>query len=555
MRNEADAPVAFHWHGLRLDGLETAGAWMDGVPGVTQCPLVPGSEATYEFQIKDPAGTYFYHGHAALQDAEGLLGPIIVHDREESASVYSSDRVFIVQDTYYASPDMTALLSEHKLPSTSSRYAEPIPDGALINGANTRRNCTFMRGYGVDCDESGLGDACNATSNVQLSSDSLKETRHRLRVINAGVFATFHIQADEHTFDVVEVDGTAIEPFSSPVPTTNALMISPGQRYSIVLNVDAEDPPPPFWFRARMVTKEFKGPRKPTLNPDVQIAMRVSQASPPTPAQQPTCMGPCEPTSRSCFEFGPKACVHVEDSDLRPAYHSPGLREKKANALAKVRPDDFLQIKAHFATKSTASGTFIHRGFFNQSAAAYPMSSHPKSTFLGDLIKLYTHDGLFQSIFHDESGTIDVADWSSYLGASNAQKDLSAVSKYGLVYYTRSSGMVVDVLITNHDADDHPFYLQGHKFWILASGKGVQPPSPDDLYGDLVDLDSPTYRDTVPVQSAGWALLRVVLDKPGVWALHCTVGWHAEAGLMMLLVVAVDDVVRLAKASGIRDKC
>ena len=66
--------TTIHWHGLRqLGSLE-----MDGVNGVTQCPIAPGETFTYKFRAMQ-YGTSWYHSHYSLQYGDGLLGPLTIH--------------------------------------------------------------------------------------------------------------------------------------------------------------------------------------------------------------------------------------------------------------------------------------------------------------------------------------------------------------------------------------------------------------------------------------------------------------------------------------------
>ena len=49
-----------HWHGFEMEGqLE-----YDGVVGITQCPLSPFEEMTYNFTVNETPGTYWYHSHS-----------------------------------------------------------------------------------------------------------------------------------------------------------------------------------------------------------------------------------------------------------------------------------------------------------------------------------------------------------------------------------------------------------------------------------------------------------------------------------------------------------
>jgi FtsP/CotA-like multicopper oxidase with cupredoxin domain len=50
--------TSVHWHGMRqLNSVE-----YDGVPGVTQRPIVPDESLTYKFQVTQ-YGTTWYHSH------------------------------------------------------------------------------------------------------------------------------------------------------------------------------------------------------------------------------------------------------------------------------------------------------------------------------------------------------------------------------------------------------------------------------------------------------------------------------------------------------------
>jgi FtsP/CotA-like multicopper oxidase with cupredoxin domain len=79
----ANISTSIHWHGI--DQKNTT--WMDGVTGVTQCGIPPGSHFTYEFRVIDQRGTFWYHSHTSAQYTDGLFGPIV-----SSAGVVTSKR-------------------------------------------------------------------------------------------------------------------------------------------------------------------------------------------------------------------------------------------------------------------------------------------------------------------------------------------------------------------------------------------------------------------------------------------------------------------------------
>jgi FtsP/CotA-like multicopper oxidase with cupredoxin domain len=89
--NKLPAATTIHWHGMRVPNAE------DGVAGLTQDAVAPGTSYTYEFVARDP-GTYFYHAH---QDPEhqmprGLYGAVVVEP--SSGPSYDHDYALIVGD-------------------------------------------------------------------------------------------------------------------------------------------------------------------------------------------------------------------------------------------------------------------------------------------------------------------------------------------------------------------------------------------------------------------------------------------------------------------------
>jgi FtsP/CotA-like multicopper oxidase with cupredoxin domain len=76
-RNNLAETTGVHFHGQALPNA------MDGVPMITQDPIVPGASFTYEFTAK-PSGSHMYHSHhnATDQVGRGLLGAFIVEPQD-----------------------------------------------------------------------------------------------------------------------------------------------------------------------------------------------------------------------------------------------------------------------------------------------------------------------------------------------------------------------------------------------------------------------------------------------------------------------------------------
>ena len=82
VQNQMDQPFVLHFHGLTVPNE------MDGVPYITQDPIMPGKSWTYQFTIKDPPGMYVYHSHfnSAEQVGAGLYGRAHRHARRPAGA-------------------------------------------------------------------------------------------------------------------------------------------------------------------------------------------------------------------------------------------------------------------------------------------------------------------------------------------------------------------------------------------------------------------------------------------------------------------------------------
>merc|ERR1739844_645188 len=101
--------TTLHFHGIQ----EMFKPYSDGVPFVTQCPILPGKEFPkgYGFDTNvngAPPGTYWYHSHVGAQRTNGLQGALIIKDKESpNPHVIDCPRnqTIIVQE-WYESPTL-----------------------------------------------------------------------------------------------------------------------------------------------------------------------------------------------------------------------------------------------------------------------------------------------------------------------------------------------------------------------------------------------------------------------------------------------------------------
>jgi manganese oxidase len=92
--NNLKETTGVHFHGVLFEDF-----FQDGVPFVTQKPIVPGETYTYEFTAGN-AGSLMYHSHhnASDQVGRGLLGAFIVEPKANAVKV-DRDYIWISNDT------------------------------------------------------------------------------------------------------------------------------------------------------------------------------------------------------------------------------------------------------------------------------------------------------------------------------------------------------------------------------------------------------------------------------------------------------------------------
>ncbi len=88
--NKLPEPTSVHWHGILLPNA------MDGVSGLTQPPIQPGTTFVYEFTLRQH-GTQMYHPHAdeMTQMALGMMGFFVIHPRVEPVPVHRDFCIFL----------------------------------------------------------------------------------------------------------------------------------------------------------------------------------------------------------------------------------------------------------------------------------------------------------------------------------------------------------------------------------------------------------------------------------------------------------------------------
>lgn len=197
--NSLPQASSIHWHGIRIDNA------MDGVPGLTQAAVEPGDGFDYDFTLPD-AGTYWYHSHnrSTEQVARGLHGALIVE--EGTPPDIDREEVFVLDD-WLIDPETGQIPGDFESPHARSHA------GRMGNLILT----------------SGIFDK---TMTVQ------RNERLRLRLINAANARIFVLGLIGLEGWTMALDGM---PLPAPEPLDEVLVLGPGQRADLIVDVTAEE--------------------------------------------------------------------------------------------------------------------------------------------------------------------------------------------------------------------------------------------------------------------------------------------------------------------------
>jgi len=190
--NRLPDPTTVHWHGIRLP-LE-----MDGVPYISQLPVLPGESFDYRFQVPD-AGSFWYHPHTAStqQLGRGLVGPLIVEEREPTGFIH--ERVLNLKSWHV---DDKGAFTDFLVPREAARGGTP---GRLstVNGQHAPV--------------------------LDVPAGQIV----RLRLLNLDNTLTYRISLPELEARIYAVDGNPV----LPQPLGEAYWLGPGMRLELAVRV------------------------------------------------------------------------------------------------------------------------------------------------------------------------------------------------------------------------------------------------------------------------------------------------------------------------------
>ncbi|KAL8533191.1 hypothetical protein ACS0TY_009438 [Phlomoides rotata] len=201
--NEMDEPLLFTWNGIQ----QRLNSWQDGVSG-TNCPILPGTNWTYVFQMKDQIGSFFYFPSIKFQKAGGGFGPIRINNR---------------------------IIINVPFPKPEQEFDLLIGDWFTDDYKVVREGGShFLSAYLMN----GKGPYGDPTAKVHESFKVSKGKTYRFRISNVGSLWSLNFRIQNHEMLLVETEGS----YTNQI-TLNSLDVHVGQSFSVLVTADqdAED--------------------------------------------------------------------------------------------------------------------------------------------------------------------------------------------------------------------------------------------------------------------------------------------------------------------------
>ncbi|KAF2217256.1 hypothetical protein CERZMDRAFT_31879 [Cercospora zeae-maydis SCOH1-5] len=520
VHNGLDLDTTIHFHGI----VQQNTPWSDGVPGLSQRPIAPGSDWLYKWTAND-YGSYWYHAHYQAQATDGLYGPIYIRPRKSEPKPFSgisndpqalsaieqaendpqfimvADWQHVTSGELYDIENRTnldiycsqSILFNGKgsvpcLTPEEQRDAIPppfkwlyAPDGPMGNENVTANGCAPFNGFNQNpgpINPSGLPKeviGCEATQ-AELSDFKVDPAEQwaNFHLIGATAILAPVVSLDGHDMWVYAVDGRYIEPYR-----VQGVQIPSGERYSVM--VPLNQAPGTYTLRA----SHFGYNQILSGYATVTYAERQSSNN-----------------SQAHFTYGgfpvSQDVILLNTTNIIPFPNVPPARDVNETHI-------FHMSRFQAPWLWTVTGK-----------AAYP--SHPGE---------YAED-------------------NPLLYNPNSQE----ANNRDLVVRTQNNTWVDLVFfVTDTFGPAHPMHKHSNKAYVIGKGVGnwtwdtvaeAAAAQPQNF-----NFDNPPLRDGYSTEpSAGqpvWLVIRYHVQNPGAFMLHCHVQTHLAGGMAVALLDGVED--------------
>ena len=533
--------ISIHWHGMHQKNTP----WMDGVAGISHCPIIPGASFTYIFKA-DPSGTFWYHSHSGAQRTEGSFGALIVKEvgNTPKLNLKAEEHILSLLDWQLEPSDVLFT----RLRSKIGFFPPSIPYGAVPTGgpywvkfgADNTLVGTIPYWSGII---NGLGrhpsvpynSSRLSVFNVAYRDDTVANPAYyRFRLIGAQSLYAYRFSISGHSLLLMATDGYLIQPVQ-----VDYIIIHGGERFDFALkpkNVSEAGSLRDYLILAETleVDTSAAGPPYSSFN---HIAEAILHYGDNTNQPSSTSYSQISASySLDCGKNGLHPCIAINClfESYHPSYNTSCMT---LTSLQLLYPTPANELPG-----TPTSTIFLNFGFEGVGSAVngrnfvpptFPLQSQPGKSLADEYIC--------------SSGVVDCSKTSCF--CTNIV-NITNNSTVEMVFSSVGRGYNFA----------HPIHLHGHSFHVASINYGTYSSSTGFVTGTNTHVTcnsdyyctDPTWnskylpsnpavtsttirKDTIIVPAGGYVRVRFIANNPGYWFLHCHLEPHQVEGMSVLI--------------------
>ncbi|WP_434149269.1 copper resistance system multicopper oxidase [Methylocaldum gracile subsp. desertum] len=490
--NRLDEPTSIHWHGIVLP------YDMDGVPGISFPGIPPGETFSYRFRLSQ-SGTYWYHGHSAMQEQLGLMGAIVIEPAKGEAHAY--DREYAVMLSDWSDENPHRVLSKLKKQSDYYNFQKRTVFDFFrdLSGKGVKETMADRLAWGeMRMDPTDIADVTGYTYTFLVNGQGPEANwtalfkpgeRIRLRFVNAAAMTHFDVSIPGLKMQIIQADGQNVEPvevdeFRIAVAETYDVLVEPREPQAYTIFAEAMDRSG--YARATLAPRRGMRAEVPALRPRPLVTLAEMAAA--------------HGMEHGSAAGGPHAAMkHMPEKEHRTNGH-------EGHDMAGMDHSAMPEMNHAMSPHAGHEGHAVAEHAEERVGAGHRVLSY------ADLKSAEKHADWREpdrEIILRLTGTMN-----RYIWSINGQK-YSEAEPIRLKYGER-----VRFTYINETMMNHPLHLHG--MWQdLDNGKGPFNPR----------------KHVVNVKPGETVHVDVPVDAPGEWAFHCHLVYHMETGMFRKIIV------------------
>ncbi|KAM0883583.1 hypothetical protein ACQ4PT_031560 [Festuca glaucescens] len=488
VENRLPHGLTIHWHGVR----QIRSCWSDGAGFVTECPIPPGGNHVYRFNVTGQVGTLWWHAHVTCLRAT-VAGAFIIRPKggRYPFPTPTKDVPIIIGEWW----ELDLVELDRRMHDGNF---DDNPLSATINGK--------------------LGDLSNCSGKPEESFvlDVVRGKTYLLRIVNTALFSEYYFKVAGHTFTVVGADGNYLTPYK-----TDMVTLAPGEAMDVLMAADA----PPAHYH--MVALANQPPE-----PDPQIPGFVSRG-----------LVRYAGSDRKNNGLPVPAPLMPDQHNTMPSYYFhnnlTGLAHPDRHRVP-MHVDERLFFTLGLGSICRNNTTSCQRRRSPETIVVATMNNvsfrHPTNASLLERYYERRTSGLYTEDLPDHPPHPYNYTDRNLIPPGPLEEALEPTFKATKLRRFRYNTSVEIIFQSTAllQSDSNPMHLHGYDFFVLAMGLGNYNPKTDPK---KFNYHNPQLRNTVQVPRTGWAAVRFVTDNPGMWYLHCHFEFHIIMGMATAFIV------------------